>query len=402
MYKVLIVDDDSIICTGLQKLINWEDYGFEAEDYALNGLEALKMVERVVYDLIITDIRMPKLDGIELIKALRQKGYTSKIIILSGYRDFEYAQTALEFGVKKYVLKPVNEKTFINTIVDIRNEIEEGIKQKLTINESKIVLKERIILDLLKEGEESILAYKRAKDIGIDLDNKTFRVCVIEGCGNDKNGRNISGFVIKKFVEEIVDKHSAGYAADVGNNRISALICFDDNGMHPLKLILEEIFQFIDKYTGNAVNISVGDEVSKYDLIFESFHNACAGLESEFFNEQHRILYFDDIADNSVIKSTVRYVKENCCEKLSLHSIANKFFFNPAYLGRVFKSYTGLSFNDFLIECKMEQAVKLLESKKFKVYEISEKVGYTNYDHFCRVFKLKKGCTPSEYKSGNK
>lgn len=403
MYKVLVVDDDYIICKGLQKFIKWQEYGFEADDYAMDGLEALEMMERNTYDLIIADIRMPNMDGIELIKSIRQKGYTLQIVILSGYRDFEYAQTALEYGVKKYILKPVNEKAFINTITEIRNEIEEGIRQKLTINESRLILKEKIVLDLLKSGENSIQAYKKAKDIGIEFDNKAFRVFIIDAnCDDKKKQSNISSFIVKKTVEEIIRKYTEVYIAYVENNKIAVLICMDKNKMVPIKPILEEIIQFVEKYAGNTAFISVGNEVLKYELIFESFNNANIGFENGFISEESRIIYFDDIADKSAINSLVKYVRENCCEKLSLQFIANMFFFNPAYLGRVFKNYTGLSFNDFLIECKIEKAVKLLESKKYKVYEISEKVGYADYDHFCRVFKSKKGCTPSEYKACNK
>lgn len=402
MYKVLIVDDDSIICTGLQKLINWEEYGFEAKDYALNGLEALKMVDRAVYDLIITDIRMPKLDGIELVKSLRQKEHPSKIIILSGYRDFEYAQTALEFGVKKYILKPVNEKVLINTIVEIRNEIEEGIKQKLVLNESRIIVRESFILNLLKSGEKSSFVYKKSKSVGIDLNNKIFRICVIESFKNDAEGKDVSGLVIKKAIEGIIDKYSAGYIADVGNNKIAVLICSDGKCIIPIHMICEEIFQYLNKYNGNVVNISIGNEVSEYNMICGSFQNACAVHAGDFFNGKQHILFFDDIVDNSTIESIVKYVRENCCEKLTLQSIANKFFFNPAYIGRIFKNHTGLKFNEFLIDCKIEKSIKLLESNKVKCYEIAEKVGYTDYDHFCKVFKSKKGCTPSEYKLRNR
>ena len=149
MYKVLIADDDSIICAGLQKLINWEEYGFTADDFALNGVEALKMMETKQYDLIITDIRMPKMDGIEFIKALQQKGYSPQIIILSGYRDFEYAQTALELGVKKYILKPVNEKKFIEAIIGVRNEIQEKHRHKQTMCKTTVT---HLLLDILILG----------------------------------------------------------------------------------------------------------------------------------------------------------------------------------------------------------------------------------------------------------
>lgn len=402
MYKVLIVDDDSIICAGLQKLINWEEYDFIADDSALNGAEALKMMEKNHYDLIITDIRMPKMDGIEFIKAFQDKGFSPETIILSGYRDFEYAQTALELGVKKYILKPVNEKKFIDAIISVRNEINQKHRHKQTMNESRMILKERAILDLLKEGEESLLAYKRLMDLGMDLDNKAFRVCVLELLDKGRRGSNPSYFIIKKAFQEFADRNAAGYAAQIDDSRIAVLICLAAEAVPASGYKADGIFQLLERYAGCTAKIAVGNEVPAYTRIFESYNNACALLEGGGINEQHRIMYFDEMENQKGLNEAVKYVKEHCCEKLSLQFIANKFFFNPAYLGRIFKSYTGLSFNDFLTDCKIEQAVKLLESRKFKISEIADKVGYADVDYFCRMFKTKKGCTPTEYRTGIK
>ena len=398
MYKVLIVDDDLIICKGLIKLINWERYGFEAGEYALNGQEALKLASTVKYDLIITDVRMPKLDGIELIKSLRLSGNASKIIILSGFKDFEYAQAAVEFGVKKYVLKPVNEKALVDTILDIRDEIDKSIKQDHMIHESRIILKEKAILDLIAGGEKNEQAGAMAKEAGIELDYEGFSVCVIGVCGDSCNSRRSASGLLKKMIAETVNKYVPCYIADIGDHKLAAVICLRGVPAVDLKPVLEEVLQIVYNHTGYKVNIAVGNNAPKPEFIFESFKNACGILESEDFDEQHRVLYFDDIADRN-IGPIIKYIRENCCERLSLRSIARKFYINPVYLGRVFKSHTGIRFNDFLTGCKMEYALKLLESNKFMVGEISEKVGYSDYNHFCRVFKNKIGCTPSEYRS---
>jgi len=402
MLKVLIVDDDYIICTGLQKLIDWEEYGFTTKDYALNGMEALDMMDKAVYDLVITDIRMPKCDGIELIKAMRQKKYPSKVIILSGYRDFEYAQTALEFGVKKYILKPVNEKILINTIIGIKNEIDESISQKLVLSESKTILREKAILELLKSEDKNSLIYDKLENMGVDLNNKIFYACIIDTFKKSTEAEYVLGLVLKKAIEEIVNKYSAGYTAYIGDNKYAILFCSDGESGNPARNVCEEIFNYVNKFAGSTVNISIGNEVSEYNMIYQSFHNA-ASISSDYFsNESQHILFYDDIVSSSTIEGIIKYVRENCCEKLTLQSIANKFFFNPAYVGRIFKSHTGLKFNDFLIDCKIEKSVQLLDNSKYKVSEIAGKVGYTDYDHFCKVFRSKKGCTPSEYKSRNR
>lgn len=402
MYKVLIVDDDFIICTGLQKLIDWEVYGFISKDYALNGLEALEMLEKTVYDLIITDIRMPKCDGIDLIKEIRQKNYPSKVIILSGYRDFEYAQTALEFGVKKYILKPVNEKILINTIIDIKNEIDESISQKLVLSESKTILLEKAIIELLKSENKNSYIYTNLENMGVDLKNKIFQVCIIDSFKNSIEAEYVLGLVLKKTIVEIVKKYSAGYTAYIGDNKYVILFCSDGKSGNSVKTVCEEIFNYVNKFAGSTVNISIGNEVTEYYMIYQSFYNAASLSSNYFTNENQHILFYDDIVTNSTIEGIIKYVRENCCEKLTLQSIANRFFFNPAYIGRIFKSHTGLKFNDFLIECKIEKSEQLLENSKYKVSEIAEKVGYTDYDHFCKVFKSKKGCSPSEYKVKNR
>lgn len=398
MYNVLIVDDDSIICAGLQKLIEWEAYGFVARDIALNGMEALEKLDKAAYDLIITDVRMPKLDGIELIKAVNQRNYPSKVIILSGYRDFEYAQTALEFGVKKYILKPVNEKILISAITDIKNEIDESIRQKLVLDESKTILREKAILELFKSQDKHPVIYKKLKNMNIDPEGKVFQVCIIAPARKEE-GEDILAFVIKKAVEEIIDKYSAGYVADMGSSKIAVLFCRGAGTDSPVRAICEEIVDYVNKCTRNIVNISIGNEATEYKWISQSFHEA-ASINSDYFLDSNRhILSYDDILNSGTIESIIKYVRENCCEKLTLQSISNKFFFNPAYVGRIFKNHTGMKFNDFLIECKMEKAVRMLENSKSRVSDIALKVGYTDYDHFCKVFRSKMGCTPSEYKS---
>ena len=126
MYKVMIVDDEKCIRKGLQILINWGEYGFSAEDEAANGMEALRLLEREKFDVIITDIRMPRMDGLELAKQIYEMNIRTNIIIISGYKDFEYARSAIEFGVKRYILKPIDQNLLIDALLKIKKEYEVG------------------------------------------------------------------------------------------------------------------------------------------------------------------------------------------------------------------------------------------------------------------------------------
>jgi two-component system, response regulator YesN len=129
MYSVLIIDDEESVRIGLGMLINWQDYGFEVTNSADNGLSALQYLETQHYDVVITDIRMPEMDGLALIEKISTSFYPAQIIIISGYRDFEYAKKAIEYGVINYILKPINEDVLIDTL--------SRIKKKLDVHDTK-------------------------------------------------------------------------------------------------------------------------------------------------------------------------------------------------------------------------------------------------------------------------
>ena len=108
MYQVLIADDERIIRNGLQVLVDWPALGFEVSAVAADGAQAFELAMQKRFDLILCDIRMPVLDGLSLTERLRKHGYGAEIVMVSGYRDFEYARRALSLGVSEYLLKPVD------------------------------------------------------------------------------------------------------------------------------------------------------------------------------------------------------------------------------------------------------------------------------------------------------
>lgn len=105
-YKVVIVDDEPIIAEGLKKMVDWDGFGCEVIAVASSGQEGLKVVDEVCPDILFTDIRMPNLDGLTMIAALKSAHPDMEITILTGYRDFEYARTAISLGVHRFLLKP--------------------------------------------------------------------------------------------------------------------------------------------------------------------------------------------------------------------------------------------------------------------------------------------------------
>lgn len=124
MYGVMIVDDEIAIRKGLGILIDWEDCGFCVKGEASNGLEALTLIQNGKFDVVITDIRMPNVNGLELIQHLNENNPNIKSIIISGYSDFEYARTAIIYETKNYILKPIDENILISTLCRIKKELD--------------------------------------------------------------------------------------------------------------------------------------------------------------------------------------------------------------------------------------------------------------------------------------
>ncbi|MGO4937868.1 response regulator transcription factor [Fundicoccus sp. Sow4_H7] len=124
MYKVLIVDDEPVVREGMKQIIDWQNLGFDLIGTAANGNEALQMMKSQEVDIVITDIRMPEIDGIELIKLIRENDYHCEFIIVSGYSEFTYAKEAIHQGVSSYLLKPIDEKELILELEKLASKIE--------------------------------------------------------------------------------------------------------------------------------------------------------------------------------------------------------------------------------------------------------------------------------------
>lgn len=130
MIKVMIADDEERICQLIEALIDWESLHMEVVGIAHNGLEAREMVRQIKPDVLITDIRMPGCNGLELIENVKKSVEDLQIVIISGYAHFAYAQTAIKYGVGDYLLKPINKVELASTLQKFKERIEEKIQLK--------------------------------------------------------------------------------------------------------------------------------------------------------------------------------------------------------------------------------------------------------------------------------
>lgn len=158
LLDVLIVDDEAIVREGLKHVIDWNALGFCICDDASTGEEAIEKIKKYNPNLVLLDIRMPNMDGTELIEIVRNFGYNGDFIILSGYSDFKYAQTALHYGVSFYLTKPIDEDALEKAVITVKDKILKSREKEKSLNQYLIKAKSTVLRDLLlgSEPNESI------------------------------------------------------------------------------------------------------------------------------------------------------------------------------------------------------------------------------------------------------
>jgi two-component system response regulator YesN len=156
--KVLLVDDEPHITRNLEKVIPWEMLGLTVGGTAKNGMEALELLESESFDLVLCDIRMPVMDGLELVRHIREKGIESDIIMLSGYQDFAYTRAAIQYGVKDYVLKPIPYDELTGVIARVmanqRQKRKQQSEEQQKIGRMIDLASEKILYDILMDYTE--------------------------------------------------------------------------------------------------------------------------------------------------------------------------------------------------------------------------------------------------------
>lgn len=153
LVRVLIADDESIVREGLKYIVDWAALGFSICGEAQNGEETLQKINDLRPDLVLLDIRMPRLSGTELIEAARSSGFTGEFIILSGYSEFKYAQTAIRYGVSFYLTKPIDEDELEKALLSIREKIRKKADRENSFRQYISKAKDPVLIELLR-GQE--------------------------------------------------------------------------------------------------------------------------------------------------------------------------------------------------------------------------------------------------------
>ncbi len=521
MYQVLLVDDEELDLEGLRQFIPWEELDMEVAGAANNALSAKDILESRPIDILVSDVNMPYMSGLELARTALARSPELRVIFVSGYQEFSYVRQALSLKAYNYVLKPMEDAELVATLRKVRQDLEEAGKRREAEESYRrmIPIAKSDLLVRLLEGDtgESVadwtkqsaayglgqlawpvrvavmemdkLIWEYAETPGARLEMSRIFLeqvnAVLEGGGNVPYCKlsatrialvlEASGFdkTIRALYDSIRTRLPITVTTGAGEPA-HGLARLHSSYRQALEAVEGKMFlgkgtvikyeearrepEMLDARTLNTRMEALFKAMQEYDLVriydeFENLFQSLSALRSKFtvlnlsnyivWNLERRLsllnenlfellgielhnldvlLQFETVGDirswlvhriyeiseklreknNSAngkfIRSVVHMIHERMGENMTLKDFAQHFSFSPSYFGHLVKEKSGRTFNELLVQLRMERACELLKEPGIKIYEVADQVGYRYLPYFSRQFKDKFGMTPLEYR----
>lgn len=274
MYKVLLADDEKTILEGISTLVDWEKAGATVTGKASDGKMAYEMILQTPPDIVISDVKMPGMNGLELIEKVKQRYPDISFIILSGYDEFEFAKRAMQFNVKHYLLKPCNEKKIMGVLQEVVTELEEKKRKEQFVQNMRYNLekvKPQVKEQFLKEFITNNAYGKREWEyynnlLGINISGQTFRLILFEIEGG-YDFEHI--FALRNIATEIIEKKQEILLSTTIGERVVILV-----KDQPLDELLDQLKQTKDIYhkyykLDVTIGVSEADDIERIRVLYK-------------------------------------------------------------------------------------------------------------------------------------
>ncbi|MBN7573607.1 DNA-binding response regulator [Clostridium sp. 2-1] len=399
MWKLVIADDEPKIRRGIENILNWSEFGIEIVGQAEDGEIALEIIKENRPDIILLDINMPFLNGLDLLQKLKEIGNSGIVIIISGYDDFSYAQKALQYNVFDYILKPVSKKNIEEIIIKATNKLIEKGKEnnylewvKRQLAENKEVLQKTFFSEWFnnKLSDEQVLKEMSFFDIEFGRNIGIMVIKIVEKLNVEVSVRNWSvellEFAIANILNDGFKDLELKYIFNDDKKNIILVSKINDMGwwISIAKEMQKEIYKYL------KCNVLI-EQASVFNDVFK--------IKDEYMKIMNNVN--EKKKCSSMVLLAIKYIEDNYySNELSINYISNKLEVTSSYLSKLLKKETGLSFIDYLTKIRIKKAMYIMEDPAVKIYDVAELVGYSNQHYFCRAFKKVVGVSPTEYKRG--
>ena len=389
MYKTLFVDDERLIREGISNLIDWERITGQELTLAENAKVALKYLEHEKYEIVISDIYMQDMNGIELAKCIKEKWPDVVVILLSAYEDFDYARKAIEAGVFKYLLKPVIPEELEDAVNEAISQVKINEETKKRIDHSQEVLedyrrelKKSLWKDILSgnmRNEDEIL--ERFEKMNMPKNISPIYVVVYETDDETMLYQN------QVAIDRVVSSCFESYIDTVFMDDYIVILLKKENAKSVLYAfgdLVKEMFHF-EVYMGEG-------------KIVKDLSTLHISVESAKYNIQKNRANKKDEPTQIVLAAVEMIRKEIENVDFNINTIANALYLTPAYFSRVFKRKMGMTCKDFIKNYRIDLAKELLQNTDLSIQQISEKTGYATVYYFSQQFKQVTGESPGNFR----
>ncbi len=437
MHRILIVDDEPLICKGLASLLAGAGLGITDIHTASNGYEALDYLRMEEVDLMITDIQMPGMNGIDLMHQAKLLKPWVQTIVVSAHETFQYAQMAIRLGARDYLIKPLNSSQLLDSVRNALLNSEKpvsGDQDYLAKASSQFRLRapdsgqRAALLKLLAAppaGPAQGLALM--EQAGIAASGPYFAMIRIRAdfSGGDYTARDkdLLAYAMMNISCELLEQEWEPIPCLLPGWEVGALIGwseakYDDttvSKVNQLDMIGRSLHHNLDSCLHLPVTLGISQIARGAEFLSMLSAQAARALDWSGKHPDQKVFYYGDFSwsdpqqeasdeelsaqSNLIVERSKRYIEEHYTQKgLTLHEVSQRNHVSPNYLSYLFKKITGNNLWEYVIKLRMEEGRRLLMTTDLRRYEVAERVGYESPEHFSKIFKKYYGHSPSELK----
>jgi two-component system response regulator YesN len=416
-YKVFLVEDEIVTREGIRDTVDWAAAGYQFCGEAPDGEIALPLIYERRPETVITDIKMPFMDGLQLCRILRETLPETKIIILSGHDEFKYAQEAIQIGVTEYLLKPIVPQDLLAALRKVARQIDEERQTSAHLRalqaqmaNHRSMLRERCLLDLVAGNSSSADFIEQAQRLEIDLLARWYQVLVIRAVPRasapDAPPYGECQQVDTIIAESIGDTDSI---VSFKQGREETILILKDEAPDELASQVQRLSELLQRrmatQTAYLAVIGVGHPTDRLGTIAQSFAQALAQINAGErppnggtpvqLDHHHQ-----EPSHSAVLIAKARsYIDANYANPdISLSLVAAQVLLSPTYFSLIFGREVGETFIEYLTNVRIRKAIELLSTTSLTSSEIAYQIGYHNPRYFYSVFHKVAGLPPNEFR----